>query len=757
MLEPHQEAEIGRNIDWQELLIQELQHTMLEMYQVSFDEMEVMDAIYRAKNKRPNAFKEEWKQDALAILQNKCSEKQSQKNIVSKLKGFKERIAGALQKKAPVLSRAVNFMCHPIESIRALRHTKREEKRLKKMKKFLYHLSDKAEEMQTTYRLLREQIEQGSSSIENVQEVITNHQSLLNDVEDAQERSIGALADLRKEVIKLESTLAQEREKETKAESRHFGFNDTVLEKTVAPNKPLDYEATLQKTTEVPEKSLPYEAYAKTVQSLEETQDQQEKTQVDVETFGLETVPVSETQHDVQSVQAQEMKTQDELMMETIEKKLGENFRIIEKIGEGNMGVVFKIEKKNKEKLELLSITEQRAFDEIPDGPLVLKWFKPPRGSRSTEAELLKERMRMLHEGKTMQLLSAQGGHQSIARTEHVFWDFHIEKGVSFGLIQEYIEGESFGDILSDNKQSAAEFLQSMTEVADALDHAHKKGVLHCDLKPDNVMRGKDGIAKVIDFGMARGHGLRDAYQSMFCEQSEVFIESSQSSRRVQTGKILKSQGFGVFESCGGTPYYMAPEQIDHMLNLGAKNESATAELVTDKADVYSLGAILYRAFTGQSVFRLSEGQEGPAALFHIMNYIRSGKIIEPKQHNQEISDDLNDLIMLLLSADPNQRPSAASARLALQNLVDQNIDVTLQSAVATASDTQTRVSEQTEMKSFTIQSDQREELNVTQTHDYAATTPSNTTRDQDMRFFKTPQSDDADYADENKEFTITK
>src|SRR5262249_2008893 len=121
----------------------------------------------------------------------------------------------------------------------------------------------------------------------------------------------------------------------------------------------------------------------------------------------------------------------------------------------------------------------------------------------------------------------------------------------------ELVEGDSLARKLAGTPLPARPAAELVQMLAQAVHHAHERGVIHRDLKPANVRLGGDGTAKITDFGLAK--------------------QPDDDTARTQTGAIL------------GTPSYMAPEQA-------AGQPAAVGPL----ADVYALGAILYECLTGR-------------------------------------------------------------------------------------------------------------------------------------------------------------
>jgi serine/threonine-protein kinase len=157
-------------------------------------------------------------------------------------------------------------------------------------------------------------------------------------------------------------------------------------------------------------------------------------------------------------------------------------------------------------------------------------------------------------------------------------------------------------------------------QVASALAFAHEHGIIHRDVKPDNIMIGPDGVVKVTDFGIAR------------------MVRPSASTTLTSKGLTL------------GTPLYMAPEQIE-------------GNRVDGRADVYSLGAVLYAMVTGRPPFV----SDDPITVAYKQVHETPVPAIT---FNPELPPDWDALIMRALAKDPEDRfPSAAAMRDAIRAL----------------------------------------------------------------------------------------
>jgi predicted ATPase/class 3 adenylate cyclase len=190
-------------------------------------------------------------------------------------------------------------------------------------------------------------------------------------------------------------------------------------------------------------------------------------------------------------------------------------------------------------------------------------------------------------------------------------------------IIQEFMEGGSVQDIVDqapDHRLPIDQSLQIASEVCQALQHAHDRGIIHRDVKPGNIWLTADGHARLGDFGLAVALDL---------------------SRMTQAGMMV------------GTVAYMPPEQA-----LGGK--------VDARSDLYGLGATLYEMTCGRPPF---SGHDPVAVISQHLNT----PPVAPSFHNPSLPPALNDLILKLLAKDPQDRPSSADEVLAaLQTLREQ-------------------------------------------------------------------------------------
>ena len=205
---------------------------------------------------------------------------------------------------------------------------------------------------------------------------------------------------------------------------------------------------------------------------------------------------------------------------------------------------------------------------------------------------------------------------QSAARLSHIniVNVYDIGKDMLNGkliqyIVMEYVEGETLKDLI--NREKVLEnhdIIDYSTQIAQALKSAHDSGIVHRDIKPQNILIDKYGLCKVTDFGIAR---------------------VSSNATITYTSSIL------------GTVHYISPEQ-------------AKGKIVDLKSDLYSLGAVMYEMATGRVPFD-ADNSVG-IAVMHIQD-----DPIPPREINPNLSRHLNYIIMKLLKKDPTERFQNAS------------------------------------------------------------------------------------------------
>jgi Tol biopolymer transport system component len=203
--------------------------------------------------------------------------------------------------------------------------------------------------------------------------------------------------------------------------------------------------------------------------------------------------------------------------------------------------------------------------------------------------------------------------HEYIVRTHNVF-----QEGGNYYIVMECMSGGSLEERLREKDAlSVDEAVRIATEVCVGLDYAHQRGIVHCDLKPANILFTSAGSPKVADFGIAHVSG------------------------EMLTRSWMTPAGF-----VAGTLPYMSPEQAD-----GVREDP--------RVDVYALGAVLYRMLTGRTYLDFDQ-RETPGAQADNVLRIRNAQPDPPSAHNSRIPAWLEEAIMKALSKRPEERYGSA-------------------------------------------------------------------------------------------------
>ncbi|HZT37446.1 MAG TPA: serine/threonine-protein kinase [Bryobacteraceae bacterium] len=185
-------------------------------------------------------------------------------------------------------------------------------------------------------------------------------------------------------------------------------------------------------------------------------------------------------------------------------------------------------------------------------------------------------------------------------------------------MIMEYVEGTTVDAMLRQGPLPPSDAVNYVSQVLDALEYAHSRGIVHRDIKPGNIMVTPSGLVKLMDFGIAK---------------------LSVDRKLTMTGRTL------------GSLYYMSPEQIQG------------AAAVDGRSDIYSLGICLYEMVTGKRPF--AADSDYALMVAHLEQTPRPPVEIDPK-----LPEALSEIILLAIRKDPAQRfQSAAAFRAALASL----------------------------------------------------------------------------------------
>ncbi len=251
-------------------------------------------------------------------------------------------------------------------------------------------------------------------------------------------------------------------------------------------------------------------------------------------------------------------------------------YEIIEELGKGGMGKVYRVED-----------TELKQ-------EIALKLIKPEISADKKTIERFRNELKIARNIR----------HKNVCG----MYDLGEKEGAYF-ITMEYIRGEDLKNLIRKMGQlSAGQAITIAKQVCDGLNEAHRLGVVHRDLKPQNIMIDTDGDVRIMDFGIARSLGAKGI------------------------------TGAGVMI---GTPEYMSPEQVE-------------GKEVDQRADIYSLGIILYEMVTGRVPF------EGDTPF--TIGIKHKGEMPQnPKELNTQIPEDLSNVIMRCLEKEKEKRYQSAS------------------------------------------------------------------------------------------------
>ena len=244
--------------------------------------------------------------------------------------------------------------------------------------------------------------------------------------------------------------------------------------------------------------------------------------------------------------------------------------------------------------------------DTVVEERLILKFLNP---NVASDEEMMK---RFVHELRYSRKIT----HKNVIR----IYDFLYIQG-NYAISMEYFPSHTLGgEIVNEKPVALKRAVKFGIDIATGMQVAHQAGIVHRDLKPANVLIDDDSLLKIVDFGVAAAQAQGDT-------------------QLTKTGYVI------------GSPKYMAPEQI-----LGKK--------VDERADVYSLGVILYELLTGVPPY--SRGDHMSVMYQHVQ-----GKARPPININKQLPPALNDLVVKCMSLDKAKRvQSMDELRLALEKFL---------------------------------------------------------------------------------------
>ncbi len=249
-------------------------------------------------------------------------------------------------------------------------------------------------------------------------------------------------------------------------------------------------------------------------------------------------------------------------------------YQLLEKLGQGAMGTVYKARQLSMNRLVAVKVLHPR-------------WAAKP--------EFLQRLTREAH-------LAARLSHNNIIQAIDVG-----SAGPLHYFVMELVEGQTIREILETGKiYGEHEAVEIVLQIAQALQHAHRRGLIHRDVKPANIVLTTEGIAKLADLGMAR-------------ETDDAVL-------------ARREKGLTI-----GTPYYIAPEQV------------RGREDIDGRADLYSLGATLYHMVTGHPPFHYEE-------IDRVLQAHLEEELTPPDHLNQSLSSGLGEVVEFLMAKDRRRR-----------------------------------------------------------------------------------------------------
>ena len=263
------------------------------------------------------------------------------------------------------------------------------------------------------------------------------------------------------------------------------------------------------------------------------------------------------------------------VLMGLVRETLAERYDLLEVLGRGGMGVVY------------------RGHDRVLSRTVAVKLLPHERADDPVWVA------RLAREARSAAALS----HPNIVSV----FDTGAQAGTHF-IVMEYLDGRNLAQVARDRGRGTLdEAVRISSQIAAALGAAHRAGIVHRDIKPTNVMVDRSGVAKVLDFGIAR---------------------ASDSTTLTQTAVVV------------GSAPYLAPEV-------------ARGERADHRSDIYSLGCVLYELLTGGPPFMA----DTPLAILHQHNTVPPRP---PRELAPEVPAALDALVVRMLAKQPGGRPQSA-------------------------------------------------------------------------------------------------
>lgn len=271
-----------------------------------------------------------------------------------------------------------------------------------------------------------------------------------------------------------------------------------------------------------------------------------------------------------------------------------DGYRIQSVLGRGGMGVVYKAE------------------DVALSRPVAIKRVNPSQANRDMFLHRFRAEARALARIDSPHIVSVY----ALRETD-----------LGLLIVMEYVDGGTLDDRLNDGPLAIEEALPLFKQMLQAFGDAHKAGVIHRDIKPQNIMLTEDSMVKVTDFGIAK-------------------------MRKQDTGKTVTQGGQG------GTLKYMSPEQISDI------------EAVDDTSDIYALGMVVYQMLVGTLPFDDTETD------FDIMRKVVEGNLPPPTDYRADLPDLLVELITTATAKQQADRYQSTDEMMAFIETFEEEAEV---------------------------------------------------------------------------------
>jgi len=271
-----------------------------------------------------------------------------------------------------------------------------------------------------------------------------------------------------------------------------------------------------------------------------------------------------------------------------------DKYELLERVGQGGMAVVYRGLDRSLKRVVAIKILHKHLSD-----------YQEARDRFEREAQAV---AKLRHEN-ILEIFDYSGSEDAEAL------------GSSY-IVTEFIEGGTLKQVITDRPISFPEVgAMVLLQVCRALAHAHAAGILHRDVKPENIMIRSDGVVKLMDFGISHMVDLE---------------------RLTVTGQLL------------GSPAYMAPEHVE-------------GRPIDYRTDVFAAGIVLYQLTVGRLPFEGKNPHE-------VLKRIAECRFIDPRQANPRIGNRLGKIILRAMAAEPNDRYAAIGEMVtALEGYLDES------------------------------------------------------------------------------------